>query len=181
MILSDTRHRCGHHGFLSSAGVVNKRLRRYWRASGQQATASWQQKRKITARRSMTTEKDCGFFSWYTQQCSTVSVTEEVMMQSRVKWLAYLVAHVIVYRRLVVLPDWSLRATMAREWGTRVENEAEAASYLVHRSCSEPSFRGSTPSRCFELQQADRLLAHGTVASDTCTPLLAYRIRGLME
>ena len=41
-------------------------------------------KEKITARHSMTTEKACGFFSWYTQQCSTVSAREEVMMQSKV-------------------------------------------------------------------------------------------------
>ena len=97
------------------------------------------------------------------------------MTQSKGKWLAYLVARVVAYRCLVLLRDWLLGATMTRE-SQEAENEAEAASHLVHRSGSEPSFRGSTPSRCFE-----RHLPHGTVVSDTRTPLLAYRIRGITE
>ena len=60
------------------------RLLRYWRASWQRATASWQQKEKIAARRNVTREQACGLFSWCTQQCSTASAREEVMMQSRV-------------------------------------------------------------------------------------------------
>ena len=76
--------RCGYHGFCQSAGIVHGRPRRFWQASGQRASASWQQKEKIAARRNMTREQACGFFSWCTQQCSTASAREEVAMQSRV-------------------------------------------------------------------------------------------------
>ena len=79
----------------------------------------------------------------------------------------------------MVSRDWLLGATTARE-SQGAENEAEAASHLVHRNGSEPSFQGSTPPR-FERQQANRHLAHGTIVSDTHTPLLAYKIRGLTE
>ena len=63
---------------------MHGRLPRFWRASGQRASAIWQQKEKIAARRNVTREQACGLFSWCTQQCSTASAREEVTMQSRV-------------------------------------------------------------------------------------------------
>ena len=59
------------------------------------------------------------------------------MMQSRVSgW--HIWWRVVAYRCLVVLRDWLLGTTTAQE-SQGAENEAEAASHLVHRSGSELS------------------------------------------
>ena len=133
-------------------------------------------KEKITARCSMTTEKACGFFSWYMQQCSTVSAIEEVMMQSRVSgW------HIWWRTSLCIGVSWYY-LTGRSEQPRHGSGERGRGSKLFCPSEQQQAilFRQHATS-LFKLQQADRLLAHGTVVSDTCTLLLAYRIRGLTE